>query len=80
MKALKRKYPGYYELVVGSIRASIVKTSSNGWESCLEVFSHNAKDFEGTPVKMYDVIGENAFSRTKKDAYDALEYKIKNEL
>ena len=79
MKALKRKYTGYYELVVGTVRASIVKTSSNEWESCLEVFSHNAKDFEGTPVKIYNVVGENTFSRTKKDAYKALEYKI-NEL
>ncbi len=75
MTTLKRKYAGYYEVVTGCLRVSISK-SNNEWESCVEVFSHIAKDFEGTEVNIYNVVGENQFSRTKKEAYNALQYQI----
>ena len=78
MKSLKRKYTGYYELKEGNVLVSIVKTSSNDWESCLEIFSHTAKDVEGNDVDIYDVVGENQFSDTKKGAYKNLEQQIRN--
>lgn len=78
MKSLKRKYKGYYELKLGSILVSIVKTSTNEWESIVEVFSHKSKDIEGNDVDIYNVVGENQFSDTKKGAYRNLEQQIKN--
>ena len=78
MKSLKRKYTGYYELIEGVLKLSILKTNKNEWESCIEVFSHTSKDFEGNDVNIYNVIGENQFSNTKKDAYHNLEQQIKN--
>jgi hypothetical protein len=78
MKALKRKYAGYYELKEGNLLVSITKTSSNEWESCIEVFTHTAKDIEGNEVDIYEVIGENQFSDTKKGAYRNLEQQIRN--
>ena len=78
MKSLKRKYTGYYELKEGNVLVSIVRTSSNEWESCLEIFSHTAKDVEGNDVDIYDVVGENQFSDTKKGAYKNLEQQIRN--
>jgi len=78
MKSLKRKYTGYYELKEGNVLVSIVRTSSNEWESCLEIFSHTAKDVEGNDVDIYEVVGENQFSDTKKGAYVNLEQQIRN--
>jgi len=78
MKTLKRKYTGHYELTEGVLRLSIIKTSNNEWESCIEVFSHKATDFEGNTVDIYEVVGENQFSATKKDAYYNLEQRIIN--
>ena len=78
MKSLKRKYSGYYELKEGNLLVSIVKTSSNEWESCVEMFTHTAKDVEGNDVDIYEVIGENQFSDTKRGAYINLEQQIIN--
>ena len=78
MKSLKRKYTGYYELKEGNVLVSIVKTSSNEWESCLEVFTHTSKDIEGNDVDIYEVIGENQFADTKKGAYANLEQQLRN--
>tara|TARA_R100001198_G_C5230213_1_gene209656 strand:+ start:493 stop:732 length:240 start_codon:yes stop_codon:yes gene_type:complete len=78
MKSLKRKYTGYYELKEGNLLVSIVKTSSNEWESSVQAFTHTAKDIFGKNVDMYEVIGENQFSDTKKGAYINLEQQIRN--
>lgn len=80
MKALKRKYTGYYELIEGNLKVSIVKTSNNEWESCVEGFKYTTKDkfCEGIDVDVYEVIGENQFSDTKKGAYKNLEQQIRN--
>ena len=78
MKSLKRKYSGYYELKEGNLLVSIVKTSSNEWESCVEMCTHTAKDVEGNDVDIYEVIGENQFSDTKRGAYINLEQQIIN--
>ena len=78
MQSLKRKYTGHYELTQGVLRLSIVKTINCGWESCIEVFSHKAKDAEGNNVDIYEVLEENQFSATKKDAYYNLEQRIIN--
>lgn len=78
MKSLKRKYTGYYELKEGKLLVSIIKTSKNEWESCLEVFTHTTKDVEGNDVDIYEVIGDNQFSDTKRGAYINLEQQIRN--
>lgn len=78
MQSLKRIYKGHYELTQGVLRLSIVKTNTNEWESCIEIFSHKAKDLEGNNVDIYEVVGENEFSATKKNAYYNLEQRIIN--
>jgi len=78
MKSLKRKYTGHYELVEGILKVSLVKTSNNEWESVIEVFKGKYKDFEGNEVDVYENIGENTFSRTKKEGLKCLENRIKN--
>lgn len=76
--SLTKKFKGYYSKRVGGIQVVVAKNNdSNGWSGSIEIYTHTAKDFEGTKVEMFDVL-TSYNGLTKNEVYSALKNYLMN--